>query len=125
MSIYVRMLSLPCGRRIDWNAAQAEFETYFDDAGNTDDCTLDSDALERVRFVLEHPEETGLRAFVHAGTICYLAIGYEYDPPEALEALWNFDEAWTVLEAAGLEIVSTQMDGVDWTKPETIIVGDR
>lgn len=117
MSIYVRMLSIRCGMRIDWKAAQAEFDTYFADE---EDTNLDPDALDQLRYVLEHPADTDLRAFVHAKRIFYLAVGPEHAPPEALEALWAFDEAETVLEAAGLTIVSTMDDYADWTRPEKI-----
>ena len=82
---------------------------------------MEADAVDDLRWTLEHPDDSGLRAFVFRGALCYLAVGYEFDPPQALEAIFAVEEGH-ILDAAGFEVVATARDeDFDWTKPDKIV----
>jgi hypothetical protein len=101
--MYIRMLTIPCGQRPDWEAAQAEFERL-----EAEGEYFPWNPVDRLRYVLEHPEETGLQAFAFRGQAFYLAIGHEYDPTEALASLREVFET-DILYATGLREAWTDM----------------
>ncbi len=105
MEIYVRMLAIDVGRPIDWAAAQAELERLKAESEDDEDL-LDADVVTRLRHVFEHPSATGLRTFEVRAAQVFLAVGLEWEPPESLQVIRQAEE-FGILEAAGLEFVST------------------
>lgn len=113
-TVYVRMLSIPCGQAFDWEAAEAELAK-----GRLNDECLARDLVERFRQALENPEEAGLRAFVMRDALVYLAVGFDFDPPEGLDLIFDLEDT-RIMEAAGLTRITTVRSDLDWARPETI-----